>query len=161
MSKRSLSDWAAIAEIVGSIAVVISLLFVGYSIQRNTSELQTVQANDLYDALREIEIQVLTDPEISRIVMAAYQGQQDELSPLDRWRLDQYNAQTLSIWEQAQLANQNGTISKEEYEGWREYFLIIARQSIGRSGWERIKSWFTNTVIFEEMETAFPPDDAG
>ena len=161
MSKRSLSDWASIAEIVGTIAVVISLLFVGHSIQRNTVELQTVQANDLYDALREIEIQSFVDPEMARIVMAAYQDQQDELSPLDLWRLDQYNAQTLSIWEQADLAYQNGTISKEEYDGWKEYFLIIAHQSIGRRGWERIKPWFNSSEINEEMENAFPPGDAG
>lgn len=36
MTKRSLSDWASIAEIIGAAAVIASLLYVGYEIQRNT-----------------------------------------------------------------------------------------------------------------------------
>ena len=132
----------------------------GFSIQRNTAELQTAQAYDLYDALREIEVQALVDPDISRIVMAAYQDRQDELSPPDLWRLDQYNAQSISIWEQAQEAHVNGTISAEEYEGWREYFLIAFKQSIRRADWERIKHWINNEAVYEEMEIALPPNDA-
>jgi len=36
MAKRQLSDWASIAEIISALAVVASLLYVGFEIQRNT-----------------------------------------------------------------------------------------------------------------------------
>ncbi len=36
MTKRKLSDWASIAEIISVMAVVTSLLYVGYEIQRNS-----------------------------------------------------------------------------------------------------------------------------
>ncbi len=36
MTKRNLSDWASIAEIISALAVVASLLYVGFEIQRNT-----------------------------------------------------------------------------------------------------------------------------
>ncbi len=36
--RKSLQDYAFIAEIVGGIAVVLSLLYVGFQIQLNTSE---------------------------------------------------------------------------------------------------------------------------
>ena len=36
MAKKQLSDWAAIAEIIGAVAIVFSLLYVGFEIQRNT-----------------------------------------------------------------------------------------------------------------------------
>lgn len=36
MPRRTLSDWASIAEIVGALAVVVSPLYVGYKINRNT-----------------------------------------------------------------------------------------------------------------------------
>jgi len=39
MKKANLSNWAAISEIVGAIAVVVSLLFVAYSINQNTTAL--------------------------------------------------------------------------------------------------------------------------
>ena len=40
--------WAAIAEIVGTFAVVISLIFVGISIRQNTAVIQADQQNLLY-----------------------------------------------------------------------------------------------------------------
>ena len=39
MKKANLSNWAAISETVGAIAVVVSLLFVAYSINQNTAAL--------------------------------------------------------------------------------------------------------------------------
>ena len=36
MTKRNLSDWASVAEIISALAVVASLLYVGFEIQRNT-----------------------------------------------------------------------------------------------------------------------------
>ena len=36
MERLKLTEWAALAEIIGTVAIVVSLLFVGYSINRNT-----------------------------------------------------------------------------------------------------------------------------
>ena len=36
--RLDLSDWSKIADIAGMVAVVISLVFVAYSIQKNTEE---------------------------------------------------------------------------------------------------------------------------
>ena len=38
MAKLKLSEWSQLAEIVGAFAVVVSLLYVGYQIQLNTTE---------------------------------------------------------------------------------------------------------------------------
>ena len=40
MNKLSLSDWASLAEIVGALAVVISLVYVGVQISENTIEVR-------------------------------------------------------------------------------------------------------------------------
>ena len=44
--KRSLSDWASIAEIFGAVAIVVSLLFVGFQINDSNRETRaaTIQA---------------------------------------------------------------------------------------------------------------------
>ncbi len=54
MRRLGLSDWASIAEITGTIAVVISLLIVAYSLERNTTALSGQIVNEMYDANREI-----------------------------------------------------------------------------------------------------------
>ena len=47
MSMLDLSSWAALAEIVATVAVVLSLLLVAYSIKRNTDEMETANSNFL------------------------------------------------------------------------------------------------------------------
>lgn len=37
MSKRMLSDWVSIAKIISALAVIASLHYVGFEIQRNTN----------------------------------------------------------------------------------------------------------------------------
>jgi hypothetical protein len=49
MRKLGLSGWAAISEIVATVAVVFSLLLVAYSIMRNTDEMETSNSNLLYE----------------------------------------------------------------------------------------------------------------
>ena len=45
MKKLDLQGWAAVAEIVGTVGIVISLLFVAHSVNRNTVELQSANEN--------------------------------------------------------------------------------------------------------------------
>lgn len=47
MARLKLTEWAASAEIIGTVAIVVSMLFVGYSINRNTKEMQAVNENYL------------------------------------------------------------------------------------------------------------------
>ena len=54
MSMLDLSGWAALAEIVASVAVIVSLLLVAYSIKRNTDEMEVSNSNFLYQLDAEI-----------------------------------------------------------------------------------------------------------
>ena len=40
MRKFTLSEWASIAEIIGAVAVVLSLIYVGIQVRENTSEIR-------------------------------------------------------------------------------------------------------------------------
>ena len=49
MSKFNLKDWAAISEIVASIGVIVSILFLAYSIRDNTVATQSENDNFIYE----------------------------------------------------------------------------------------------------------------
>ena len=53
MKKRTLNEWASIAEIFSTVAVVISLLTVAYTIDRNTKAISRQGIDALYDGHRE------------------------------------------------------------------------------------------------------------
>ena len=46
--RLKLSEWASIAEIIGAIAVIVSLIYVGYQVNDNTSAIRSAAANDAY-----------------------------------------------------------------------------------------------------------------
>jgi hypothetical protein len=49
MRRLTLGEWASIAEIVSAVAVVISLIYVGYQINQNTEEVRASNRQELVD----------------------------------------------------------------------------------------------------------------
>ena len=47
MKRLTLPEWAAIADIVGTVAVVVSLLFLAHTIEQNTAVTQSANDNFL------------------------------------------------------------------------------------------------------------------
>ena len=54
--KKTLQDYALLAEIVGALAVVVSLVYVGYQIQLNTAEQKVESVRSLTDGLRQLAL---------------------------------------------------------------------------------------------------------
>ena len=141
--RLDLSDWSKIADIAGMVAVVISLVFVAYSIQKNTEELQKKNAQQLYEAIREIEVAVLGDEELQRVIWAIDDGRREELDDFHLYRFRQYLVQVLTVWEQAHSDFLVGTMSDEDYEGWREFFEDYMGDYMIREDWEADKRWLS------------------
>jgi hypothetical protein len=154
MKNFSLRDWAAISEIVAAVAVIVSLVFVVLSVNRNTIELQAQNVNDLYDSFREIEMTVLADAELAEIVRLVEAGSFNSLSEKDAFRYTVFMTQHLSIWEQIYSRRQDGSVSEETYGDWLEYFELFARQNLPRAVWEKRKAWFTDPGFQAEVESA-------
>ena len=84
MSKLKLADWAATAEIVGTVAVVVSLLFVGMSVKQNTAAVQAMNDNVLYEMTDTWYADIVTNPEVSELMIRYESGA--ELSASDHRR---------------------------------------------------------------------------
>jgi hypothetical protein len=106
MSKRTLSDWAAIAEIVGTIAVVVSLLFVASSIQQNTAELRLQNNNYMYEqansALEALMSQPLLVETLTKVEAT------ESLTTADEYRHLAWVTHNLNRWEMAFYWHQDG-----------------------------------------------------
>jgi hypothetical protein len=91
---QKLSNWASIAEIVSAVAIVASLLFVGFQIRQSnrTLEVDAYQARmqDISDA----QTQLALDPEFSEIYLK-YQNSgvssltESEFFRMHRWHIGQ------------------------------------------------------------------------
>lgn len=144
MARFTLKNWAQFSEIIAAVAVVVSLVFVVHSVNRNTMELQAQNTNDLYDSLREIEMTVLADAELADIVRRVEAGEFDRLNEQEVFRYTVFITQHMSIWEQMYARVLDGTVSQEIYGDWEEYFVVFARQMLPPAVWETRRAWFTN-----------------
>ncbi|TXS95564.1 hypothetical protein FV139_06695 [Parahaliea maris] len=147
MKKFNLSELAAIAEVVGTVAVIVSLVFVAFQLQRNTNELQAGHSNDLYDSLREIELLMLSSPRLTSAYSKGWNGLRDEMSEDEAAVFQMYLTQVLNVWEQAYSRSVDGSMSAEEYSGWEGTFSEYVQQGMTEEDLEYVRAWFDPEFI--------------
>jgi len=62
------ANWKSIAELTGITAVVASLVFVGYEIRQNTSQLRTEAARSVTEMVNDLNAGIFSDPALTKIV---------------------------------------------------------------------------------------------
>ena len=67
MTNLNLSEWAAVAEILGMMTVIISLLLVVRSISQNTAAMHTTNDNFIYERQDAIIATLVTDPSLAAL----------------------------------------------------------------------------------------------
>jgi hypothetical protein len=141
MSKLKLSDWASIAEIVGMIGVIISLLFVAASLERNTLTVSGQTADQIYESMRNIDLVVLQDPELLALTKRGHDDW-ESLSQAQRDRYAQWVGMYLEIYEQIVSRQREGLVLPETMVGWQEYYSDFAKRHINEGVWAEISWWW-------------------
>jgi len=149
--------WAAIAEIVGTFAVVISLIFVGISIQKNTAVVQAEQQNLLYELTDDWLSDQVSHPELYDIQFRATNRQ--ALTDIERARFSDQVYRALNVWENAQFKNRNGLLTDEQYRFWHNANVAWVECCVPRWVWKELDAdefhpEFVSTVdaIFDSLD---------
>ena len=142
MAKFKLSDWAHISEIAASIVVVLSLIYVGLEVNQNTVALQQASYQSVQDGLQELDITLITNPDLLRIVTTA-KASPSELSPEEWLTFTHYAYPMTAIWEYLYLAKQEQAISDFQWTAFDPYFLSFACQLGYRRFWEENRRGFS------------------
>ena len=102
MSLEQLSD---LAQIVGSIGVVVSLIFVGVQVKHNTSALQRSEHNSTMAQWTVIRMAIAEHREIAELMTAGLRGER-VLDATDQLRLEQFLSEhawaAFHIWDRTQ-----------------------------------------------------------
>jgi hypothetical protein len=69
MLKFKLSDMASVAEVIGALAIVVSLIYVGIQVEDSTRAVRSATANEITATLTTWYREVGTDPEAGRIFL--------------------------------------------------------------------------------------------
>jgi hypothetical protein len=65
----TLQDWSNFAQLIGAIAVVVSLFYVGFQIKRNTSAVRSATAQAVHDNYADWYMNLMGDAELNRIAI--------------------------------------------------------------------------------------------
>ena len=65
--KHTLQEWANLAEIVGNVAIILSLVFVGLQISENTKEMRSVTAHNATVALQTWYVDIGTTEQAAKV----------------------------------------------------------------------------------------------
>lgn len=153
---RSLKEYALAAEIVGAIAVVISLVYVGASVNQNTKAIMVANHQALV-AMDQDKNGWLKDPEFAAIYEAAGEGV-SELSPVQSLQLSTFLADTFNAWEFAFITHNNGMMDDNIWDGWDGFYRLSLEELEHQWFWDQRRQGFSPAFrtyvdsILAEME---------
>ena len=101
----------AIGEVVGGLAVIVTLIYVARQIRQSTGAVLAANHEGMASAIRTMRHAVAQDPALAELVLRGESGDED-LSEVDARRFEEFVQSQFEIWEQAFLNFQQGTIDE-------------------------------------------------
>ena len=151
MNRLTLRDWAAVAEIAGTIGVVVSLLMVVYSLNQNTIAISGQGVNEIYDGYQQMQLAMVENPDMGLI---AKRGMTDHssLSERDQELFRLYVSMNLDLWNRLTDREREGLIDPESSDGWHAYFREWTARYVSRDYWEHEKWGWPDAKFRHQVE---------
>ena len=140
MSELNLIEWAAVSEIIGTAAIIISLVFVAYSVNQNTVVLQASNDNFLYEIQFARVRDIVSSPGMASIY--AKRRRNEQLSPEEQERFHWDKLQELGGWELAFNRHRDGVFSTVLWAGWDNYFDVSLTNEFPAESWAEVRDIF-------------------
>ncbi len=140
MRRMDIVSWAAMAEIIASVSVVISLIFVIASMNQNTAALRAISDNFLYELQDSQQSDVHKDPVLARIILKYEAG--ETLSNLEEIQFDYWANRQVNMWELAFHRYQDGLMSQAHWGSWERSFDMLVISYIPEEKWEQWRDFY-------------------
>jgi hypothetical protein len=135
----SLADWSSLAQVVGTAAIIVSLIFVGLQIRQNTGVLQRNEHNSTMQQWTVVRMAIAKHRDIAELMTAGLHGEK-VLDAADQLRLEQMLQEqawaSFHIWDRTQ----RGVFPPGTFELTAgELLKIVLKPVRGKAWWESAK----------------------
>ena len=113
----TLDNLAALAEVIGAIAVVVSLVYVGYQVKQNTSAIRTQVHESVVGHVLEAEGALLHNADLAEVIVKSNSAP-ESLTPVERLRAETYYTHEFVNWESAYLHHKQGFVADAVWKRW-------------------------------------------
>ncbi|MBT6328985.1 MAG: hypothetical protein HOJ34_04305 [Kordiimonadaceae bacterium] len=139
MLKRTLSQWASMAEIFGSFAIVLSLIFVGLEIHQNSAQVEAASMKSSYNFV-DLVYKLGGNPEQNEIIIIGL-SDFESLSIGEKALFDSYITTIGMEFDVARDLYQRGFLDEELYLAYEDLWARVMLSpgatylfNIGRQG---------------------------
>ena len=137
MTKLRLSDWANIAEVVGALAVVLSLIYVGIQVRDNTEAVRASNRQQLVDRAHSATNNAATSPELAAAIAKLSRGEM--LTPAEHVQYSFFVRAMLYDVQEAYLLYREGRLDERYWKTRSALFSAYMEQSLAQEVYSRDK----------------------
>jgi hypothetical protein len=137
MTKLRLTEWASIAEVIGAIGVVLSLIYVGIQVRANTDEIRATNRQQLIGRAHAATNGVATSPELAATMAKLSNGA--VLTPGEQVQYGFFARGLIYDVQEAFLLRQEERLDENYWQTRSALFGSFVRQDAVRSIYERDK----------------------
>ncbi len=156
MKKLDLKDWAAIAEIAGTIAVVISLAFVIVSIRQNTAALHAANESVLYDLNDRFWSDRINNSEVYESWEELMAG--EPLSVSAEGQIYDFVLRAMNVWENMYVKHKSGQLSHEQFDNWHESNSEWVKRRVPKSMWDQMRGPHWRLDFEDQIDAIYAED---
>ncbi len=138
-----LTYYANLAEIFGTVAIVVSLVYVAVEIRQNTRVTRLATAQNISRDLREANAIVANDTDMAEILLKGIESEA-ALTRAERLRLYFYLNLAYRVYENAYYQKQKGALDIYVWEG------ITANMKVGKSASVYQAFWRDRKQLFSQ-----------
>lgn len=146
-------DWEAIDAIsgaIGTLVVVVSLIYVGVQIKQNTKVARSATRQAITELMIESNKDIVTDAGLAEAFQRDLKG--EKLSEVDRLRVLSRAYFAMRNWENIFYQYRTGMLTKDEWRGFRLNLEAICEWKTVRTVWKNEKQFFSETFQNEIEE---------
>ena len=138
----TLNEWAAVAEILGMVTVVASLLLVARSVTQNTAAIHTSNDNFIYERQDAILAALVTDASLAELQVK--HENKEQLSDAEHVRMWNQQFRDMLMWELAFTRFSAGLLSTDSWREWDKAYSIQFLGEFPPSWWAEARPWVKN-----------------
>ena len=157
MKKTRLKNLVSIAEIISSLAIVLSLFYAAYEFSRSKTLTNRDVENIIYQRMLEMDRLIIENPGLSHLFLKAA-DHPDSLSREEQMRFLAFEHIFYDSWESAWYYYHEDILDEETWTGWNTWFIAEAKRRPAL-GWHGNRKHFNGAFLefIDGLQKQNPP----
>ena len=138
---------SAVAEVIGVIAVVVSLVYLSVQIRQNTKVAKAATRQAIAESTEKLGDDLINNSDMAEIFVRHMSG--GELSPVENLRLQARCYRDMQHWENIHYQFNQGLVSQDQWRGFQKNLVTLLAIDAYREYWEHESTHYSDAFQAE------------